>query len=42
MSLSRIFLFFTAIIAVFLLLPSVSSATEAPKKPVLVELMSPG
>lgn len=42
MSLSRIFLFLTAIVTVFLLLPSVSNADEAPKKPTLVELMSPG
>ncbi len=42
MSLSRMFLFLTAIVVVFFLLPSVSNAEEAPKKPTLVELMSPG
>ena len=42
MSLSKMFLFLTAIVVVFFLLPSVSNAEEAPKKPTLVDLMSPG
>jgi len=42
MSLSRMFLFLTAIVVVVFLLPAVSNADEAPKKPTLVELMSPG
>ena len=42
MSLSRMFLFLTAIVVVVFLLPSVSNADEAPKKHTIVELMSPG
>lgn len=42
MSLSKMFLFLTALAVVCLLLPSVTHADEAQKKPTLVELMSPG
>jgi hypothetical protein len=42
MTVSRLFLFLTALAIVIFLLPAVSDASDAPGKPTLVELMSPG
>ncbi len=41
MTITRMLLFCTAILAVYLLLPSISGAAENPLKPTLVELMTP-
>lgn len=41
MTMPRMLIFFTAILAVYLLLPSASGAAETPHKPTLVELMTP-
>ncbi len=41
MTITRMLVFCTAILAVYLLLPSISGAAENPRKPTLVELMTP-
>lgn len=41
MNLSKMLLFFTAILAVYLLLPYSAGASEPLKKPTLVDLMTP-
>ena len=41
MTITRMLRFCTAILAVYLLLPSISGAAENPLKPTLVELMTP-